>query len=181
MATIRHRRNASFANNKQRLTLKKWHDILGYIDPAATKHSEKRGLIQVCVATVATDMRRTVCRECKTQALSYGRGGRSPKPSGEVIHTDLEGPFHRDVTVIKYFQVFVDEATRDKRIRRRKARDATAGATASTKWRGKERRSSASAGTELENLEDLSSSNACWQIGGSGGEAHRPGYLNPME
>ena len=37
--------HASFANKKQRLTLKQWHDTLGHIDPAAIKHLEKRGPI----------------------------------------------------------------------------------------------------------------------------------------
>ena len=70
---------ASFANRKERLTLKDWHNVLGHIDPAAIKHIEKRGLIEVTDTTVASDMRCAVCRACKSQALSYGRGGRSPK------------------------------------------------------------------------------------------------------
>ena len=104
--------------------------MLGHIDPAAIKHLEKRGLIEVTDTTVASDMRCAVCRECKSQALSYGRGGRSPKVSGQVIHTDLEGPFHPDVTGMKYFQVFVDEASRDKRVAGLKTRDAAVDATA---------------------------------------------------
>ena len=121
--------HASFANKKQRLTLKQWHDTLGHIDPAAIKHPEKRGLVNITDTTVASDMRCSVCRECKSQALSYGRGGRSPKMPGEIIHTDLEGPFHPDITGMKYFQVFVDEATRDKRVRGSKTKDSATDAT----------------------------------------------------
>ena len=53
------------------------------------------------------------------------------KTPGEVIYTDLEGPFHPDVTGMQYFQVFVDEATRVKRIRGLKTRDVASDATAS--------------------------------------------------
>ena len=59
---------------------------------------------------------------------------------GEVIHTDLEGPFHPDVTGNKYFQVFVHEANRDKRIQGLKIRCAAADATANYNdemaWKG---------------------------------------------
>ena len=68
-------------------------------------------------------------RQCTSQALSYGRGGQSPKTPEKVIHTYLEGPFHPVVTGIKYFQVFRNEATRDKLIRGLKTRDAAADAT----------------------------------------------------
>ena len=47
-----------------------------------------------------------------------------------MIHADLEEPLHPDVTGMKYFQVSVDEATRDRRIRGLKTQDATADATA---------------------------------------------------
>ncbi|CAN0497107.1 unnamed protein product [Discosporangium mesarthrocarpum] len=76
-------------------------------------------------------MRCAVCKECKSEALSYGRRGRSPKTIGEVVHTDLKGPFTPDVTGMKYFQVFVDEASRDKRVIGLKRRDAATDATAS--------------------------------------------------
>ena len=81
--------------------------------------------MQVSDTTVATDMRCTECREHKSQALSYEIGGRRPKTPGEVIHIDLEGPFYPEATEMKYFQVYVDEAARDKRIRGLKTRDAT--------------------------------------------------------
>ena len=90
--------HASFANKKQRLTLKEWRDILGHIDSAAIKHLEKRGFIHVSDTTVAMGVRCTGYRECKSQALSYARGSRSPKTPREVTHTDLAGPFHPDVT-----------------------------------------------------------------------------------
>ena len=122
--------HASFANKKSRLTLKEWHVILGHTDPAAIKHLEKRRLIQARDTTVAKDIRRTVCRECKSRALSYGKGGRSPKTPGEVIHANLERPFHPDVAGMKHFQVFVDEAIRDKHIRGLETRGAAVDATA---------------------------------------------------
>ena len=49
---------------------------------------------------------------------------------GEMIRTNLEGPFHPDITGMKYFQVFVDEATRDKRVRGLKTKDSATDATA---------------------------------------------------
>ncbi|CAN0444337.1 unnamed protein product, partial [Discosporangium mesarthrocarpum] len=76
-------------------------------------------------------MRCAVCKECKSEALSYGPGGRSPKTIGEVVHTDLEEPFTPDVTWMKYVQVFVDEGSRDKRVIGLKTRDAATDATAS--------------------------------------------------
>ena len=75
-------------------------------------------------------MRYTVCLECISQALSYGREGRSPKTPREIIHTDLERRFLADITGIKYFQVFVGEATRDKRVPGLKTRDVSNSSTA---------------------------------------------------
>ncbi|CAM9301783.1 unnamed protein product, partial [Sphacelaria rigidula] len=121
--------HASFANEKQRPTLKEWHDTLGHIDLAARKHLDKRGRIDVTDTTVASEMRCSVCKECKSETLSYGRGGRSSKAPGEVVHTDLEGHFHADVTGMKYFQVFVDEASRDKHVAGLEKRDAANDAT----------------------------------------------------
>ncbi|CAM9581103.1 unnamed protein product [Sphacelaria rigidula] len=121
--------HASFANKKQRLALKEWHDPLGHIDPAATKHLEKRGLIDVTDTTVASEMRCSVCKEFKSEALRYGRRDRSPKAPGEVVHTDPEGPFHADVTGMKYFKVFVDKVSRDKHVAGLKTRDAATDAT----------------------------------------------------
>lgn len=45
--------------------------MLGHIDPAAIKHLEKGGLIEITDATVASEMKRLACRECKSQVLSY--------------------------------------------------------------------------------------------------------------
>lgn len=89
---------------------------INHIDPAATKHLEKRGLIEITDATVTSEIRCSICRECKkckSQVPSYGRGGRSPEQLSEVIDTDIEGPLKADVMGFKYFQVFVDEASRD--------------------------------------------------------------------
>ena len=94
------------------------------------KHLEKRGVIEITDATVPSEMKCSVCRECKSQSKSYGRGGRSPKTLGEVLHTDIEGPFKPDVMDNRYFQVFVDEASRDKRVRGLTTRDAAVDATA---------------------------------------------------
>ncbi|CAM9965350.1 unnamed protein product, partial [Choristocarpus tenellus] len=66
----------------------------------------------------------------KSEALSYARGGCSPKTVGEVVHTELEGPFNPDVTGMKYFQVFVDEASREKRVIGLRTKDAATMATA---------------------------------------------------
>ncbi|CAM9556873.1 unnamed protein product [Sphacelaria rigidula] len=78
---------------------------------------------------VASEMRCSVCKECKSEALSYGRGGRSPRAPGEVVHIDLEGPFHANVTGMKYFQVFVDETSRGKHVVGLKTRDVATVAT----------------------------------------------------
>ncbi|CAN0016909.1 unnamed protein product, partial [Sphacelaria rigidula] len=120
---------ASFANKKQRLTLKEWHDTSGHIDPSNMKHLDKRGLIDITDTTVASEMRCSVCKECKSETLSYGRGGRSPEAPDKVVHTDLEAPFHADVTGMKYLQVAVDEASRDKHAVGLKTRDAITDAT----------------------------------------------------
>ncbi|CAM9868982.1 unnamed protein product, partial [Sphacelaria rigidula] len=52
-----------------------------------------------------------------------------PKAPGEVVHSDLEEPFHADVTGMKYFQVFVDGASRDKHVVGIKTQDAATDAT----------------------------------------------------
>ena len=65
----------SFTNKKQRLTLKQWHDTLGHIDPAVIKHLEKLGRIDVADTTVASKMRYSVWKKCKSEALSYDGGG----------------------------------------------------------------------------------------------------------
>ncbi|CAM9753310.1 unnamed protein product, partial [Sphacelaria rigidula] len=69
-------------------------------------------------------MRCSVCKECKSEALSYGRGGRSPEAPLEVVHTDLEGPFNADITGMKFLQIFVGEASRNKNVVELKTRDA---------------------------------------------------------
>ena len=124
--------HASFANKKQRLRLKEWHDILGCIDPAAIKPLQKRGPIQVSDTTLGTNHGHAVHSVPRMQissSLLRKRRSNSETP-GEVIHTEPEGLFHPDVTGIKYFQVSVDETTRGKRIRGLKTRDAAADATA---------------------------------------------------
>ncbi|CAN0051008.1 unnamed protein product, partial [Choristocarpus tenellus] len=116
------RASAARANQKQRLTLKDWHNILGHINPSAIKHLEKRGLLEITDATVASELQCETCKECKSEALSYQRGGRTPKQPGEVVHTDW-----RDH---QYFQVFVDESSRDKRVYGLKTKNAATDATA---------------------------------------------------
>ncbi|CAM9753325.1 unnamed protein product [Choristocarpus tenellus] len=124
------RASAARANQKQRLTLNDWHNILGYINPSAIKHLEKRGCSEITDATAASELWCETCKEYKSEVLSYQRGGRTPKQSGEVVHTDLAGPFQADITGHKYFQVFVDESSRDKRLYGLKTKNATADATA---------------------------------------------------
>lgn len=67
--------NATHTNKHQRLTLKDWPDVLGHSNPAAVKHLDKREIIDVTDATVAfidTLQRLRVCKEYKSEALSYG-------------------------------------------------------------------------------------------------------------
>ncbi|CAM9927869.1 unnamed protein product, partial [Choristocarpus tenellus] len=78
----------------------------------------------------ASELHCKVCKECKSEALSYARGGHSPKTVGEVVHTDMQEPFNPDVTGMKYFQVFVDEASREKRVIGLRTKDAATAATA---------------------------------------------------
>jgi len=123
---------SSLSNKQSRLTLLQWHTVLGHLHPAAIKHLEKRGLIEVSDATTVAEFTCNTCKECKSEALSYGRGGRMPKTQpGELVHTDIEGPFKPDVNGFKYFQVFVDEATRDKRVIGLRTKDAAIAATKS--------------------------------------------------
>lgn len=109
--------------------MKQWHDDFGHIDPAAREHLEKSGLVVVTDTTAAFEMHCTVCKECKSEAHSYGCAGRSPKAPSQVEHTDVEGPFHADDTGMTYLQVFVDEASRRKHAVGLKTRDAAPGAT----------------------------------------------------
>ncbi|CAM9159664.1 unnamed protein product, partial [Choristocarpus tenellus] len=46
------------------------------------------------------------------------------------MHIDLMGPFQPDITGHKYFQVFVDETSRDKRVYGLKKKNAATDATA---------------------------------------------------
>lgn len=85
--------------------------MLGHVDPAAIKHLGKRRLIEFIDETVASEIKCLVCRDCKSQVPSHGRGGRSPKQLGEVVHTGIEGSFMVDLVVFKYSQVFVDKAS----------------------------------------------------------------------
>ncbi|CAN0021700.1 unnamed protein product, partial [Choristocarpus tenellus] len=124
------RASAARTNQKQRLTLKDWHNILGHINPSAIKHLEKRELLEITDATVVSELQCETCKECKSEALSYQRGGRTPKQPGGVVHTDLAGPFKADITGHQYFQVFVDESSRDKRVYGLKTKNTATDATA---------------------------------------------------
>ncbi|CAN0480906.1 unnamed protein product [Discosporangium mesarthrocarpum] len=108
--------HATFANENRKLTLRDWHDILGHLSPSAVTHLEKSSLIRITDSTVASEVRCAVCKECKSEACSFARGGRSQKISGEMVHTDLEGLFNPDVSGSQYFRVIVDEASRYKRV-----------------------------------------------------------------
>lgn len=70
MKEHQHASYTSFTKKEQRLALKGWHDVLEYIDPAAMKHLEKRGLVETTDTTVASEMKRSFCRECKSQVPS---------------------------------------------------------------------------------------------------------------
>lgn len=94
-------------------TLKDWCEVLSHIDPVAIEHLEKHRLIDVTDATVASEVRCSVCKECKWEALDYGRSGRSCKVVREVLHTDIEANSHHDVSGMS-LHVLVDEASRNK-------------------------------------------------------------------
>ena len=68
MAILRHRR-IILSQTKKKLTLEEWHHIFGYIDPAAIKHLEKGGIIQVSDTTVTTAMRCSVPRMHTSSSL----------------------------------------------------------------------------------------------------------------
>ncbi|CAM9213967.1 unnamed protein product, partial [Discosporangium mesarthrocarpum] len=106
-----------------------WHNILGNVNPKAIKHLGRQGLLEIQDTETTSSLRGTTCKECKSEALSYGRGVRSPKLVGEVVHTDIAGSFAQDLNGIKYVQVFVDEASRDKRVYGLKTKDAATSAT----------------------------------------------------
>lgn len=80
------------------------------------KHLEKRGLIEISDSTVASEMRLSACRESKSEVQSDGRRGRSPKTPGEVVHTDTEKLFRAYYDGMRYFLIYVDEASRHERI-----------------------------------------------------------------
>lgn len=105
---------ATFVNKNQRLTLDKWHDVLGYINCAAMNHLEKPGLMRITDTTVVSEIRCTVYQERKSEVLSYGLHRETPRTLGEAVHSDLEGHCHADVTSMVHFQIFVDETSRDK-------------------------------------------------------------------
>lgn len=113
------------AGERRRLSLKDWHDVLCYINPGATEHSEKQGLIEVLDYTVPSDVKCSTRRESKSKALSYGHDERTPKPQGEVVNTDIKGRFGPDEDEKRYFIVFVEESRRDQRVIALKTRDAT--------------------------------------------------------
>ncbi|CAM9397444.1 unnamed protein product, partial [Choristocarpus tenellus] len=103
---------------------------MGHLNPFVIKYLEKRGLLDISDTTVASELLCKACKECKSEALIYARGGRSAKTVGEVVHTDMEGTFDPDVTGMKYFQLFVDEASREKRVIGLRTKDATTATTA---------------------------------------------------
>ncbi|CAM9478395.1 unnamed protein product, partial [Choristocarpus tenellus] len=127
---IQEQRKRCTSQPKAEADNKGWDNILGHINPAAIKHLEKRGLLEITDATVASELQCETCKECKSDALSYQRGGRTPKQPGEVVHTDLAGPAKADITGHQYFQVFVDESSRDKRVYGLKTKNAATDATA---------------------------------------------------
>lgn len=113
--------HASFA--EKCLTPNRWH-ILGHIDSASNSHLKKRGLIDVVHTTVASEMVYSVCKGCKSEALSCGCDGRRPKTPGGVVYTNPGGSVHANVIGIKYVQCFAHEASRDNRVIGLKTRDA---------------------------------------------------------
>lgn len=64
--------------------------------------------------TVARDITCSVCRGSKSEALSYGRGEKTPETLGEVIHTDIEGHLRPERHGMRNFIVFTNEGSRGK-------------------------------------------------------------------
>ena len=116
--------HATLAGKRPRLLLKDWHNVLCHINSGAVEHLEKRCSIEVSDSTVPSDMKCSICCESKSEALSYGRDGRSPKTLGEVVHTDIEGPFQLDVNGMRELIVLLEDDSRDKRVVALKAPDA---------------------------------------------------------
>lgn len=76
-------------DKRRRLTLAQGrHDEPGHINLAAIKHVEERGPIGASDTTVAFVSFRSICEECKSNALGYGRDDRGLRAPGEVVHTD---------------------------------------------------------------------------------------------
>lgn len=92
-------------------------------------HLENKEPIVMKDATVASAKGRSICKESQTQTPSYGSGGRNPKELGEV-YTDLKCQLKAIVNGRKYIQLFVDEASRDKRFIGLKTRDVVTEASA---------------------------------------------------
>ena len=96
--------HATLAGKRPRLSLQEWHNVLCHINPGAIR-TLGEAMVQSKFRTLqsASDMKCSTRRESKSEALSYGRDGRSPKTLGEVVHTDIEGPFRPDVNGMRVF------------------------------------------------------------------------------
>ena len=111
-------------------TLQEWHDALGHPHAAAIAELAKQGVLSVRGAIDVSKFNCAICKESKSTALSFQRGTRSPKQPGEMLHTDLSGPHPMDVNGLRYYIVFVDEATRYKHVAGLHSKDEAAAATA---------------------------------------------------
>lgn len=100
------------------------------LNSVTMKLLEKKGSIEIRDATVASEMKCTTCDECKSRARPYRRGSRSSKTLGEVAQTNTKGPLQVYVPGMNYVQVFVYEASGDRRVIDVKAWDADTHATA---------------------------------------------------
>lgn len=103
---------------------------LSHINPTAIEHLEKRGLIDVTDATIASKMPYGELKECESEASCYGCGGGSSKFFDKGVHTCIEGSFHSDVPGMAYFQLVKNEAGRDEHRAGLTTRSATTDATA---------------------------------------------------
>lgn len=90
-------------SERRRLPLKEWHDVLRHMNAEAINCLEKSDLIEVSDSTFASQMRRSTRPEGKSEAKRCGRGVRSPKTLGEVVHTEIQGHFRTDSTACGVF------------------------------------------------------------------------------
>lgn len=124
-------------------------------------------------------------RSASRRRSAIGAGDRSLKVAGTVVHTDIEGPFHPGVTCrgTKYFQVFVNEASRGKHVAGLKTRNAATIATATyiDEMAREAMTTKCVRGDGAGQLGRFVDSNGYWTIAESSGAPHRRGRPRATE